>query len=137
MGKYKKLIIVNAIVASVMIPLTVVAILMYDSERNTCVILNRLHIYCVGCGGTRAVISLLHLDLVGAIRYNITAPMTVAVYLYYNIRAFIAIKKDDREYFKKQKYVLIYVVLVVMILNAVLKNVLLHNGIDVIGYIIK
>ena len=137
MGKYKKLIIVNAVVMSVIIPLTVVAILMYDSERNTCVILNKLHIYCVGCGGTRAVISLLHFDLVGALRYNVTAPLAVAVYLYYNVRAFIAIKKDDKAYFKKQKYWLVYVVLAVMILNAVLKNVLLYSGIDIIGDIIK
>ncbi len=137
MSKYKKFIIVNAVFLSVVLPLTIVAIAMYDSERNTCVVLNRLHIYCVGCGGTRAVLSLLRFDILGAVRYNITAPIAVVVYIYYDIRAFVAIKKGDDGYFKKQKYIWIYITLGVMLANAILKNVLLFNGIDLIGDILK
>ena len=65
------------------------------------------------------------LALFDAIKYNITVPFGAFVYIYYNVRAFIAGLKNDTEYFKNQKYPLCIVLVAVLLLNFVLKNVLL------------
>jgi uncharacterized protein with PQ loop repeat len=90
-----------------------------------CAFQNLTGLYCPGCGGTRAVYSILKFNILDAIRYNITVPFGIFVYLYYNIRSFIAGLKNDTEYFKKQKYPLCIALAVVLILNFIVKNALL------------
>ena len=103
----------------------VFTLLLKDREEMQCVFYNLTGLYCPGCGGTRAVYSVLKLNILDAIRYNVTVPFGVFVYIYYNVRAFIAALKNDTEYRKKQKYRLCIVLVAVLLLNFVLKNVLL------------
>jgi hypothetical protein len=121
----KRIIILNIIVAFIVAGFVVVTLLLKDREEMQCAFYSLIGLYCPGCGGTRAVYSLLRLRIFDAIKYNITVPFGAFVYIYYNVRAFIAGLKNDTEYFKNQKYPLCIVLVAVLLLNFVLKNVLL------------
>jgi hypothetical protein len=121
----KRIIIINIVVAVLVAGFVVVTLLLKDREEMQCAFYSLTGLYCPGCGGTRAVYSLLRLRIFDAIKYNITVPFGAFVYIYYNVRAFIAGLKNDTEYFKNQKYPLCIVLVAVLLLNFVLKNVLL------------
>ena len=121
----KRIIIINIVVAVLVAGFVVVTLLLKDREEMQCAFYSLIGLYCPGCGGTRAVYSLLRLRIFDAIKYNITVPFGAFVYIYYNVRAFIAGLKNDTEYFKNQKYPLCIVLVAVLLLNFVLKNVLL------------
>lgn len=121
----KRIIIINIVVAVLVAGFVVVTLLLKDREEMQCAFYSLTGLYCPGCGGTRAVYSLLKLRIFDAIKYNITVPFGAFVYIYYNVRAFIAGLKNDTEYFKNQKYPLCIVLVAVLLLNFVLKNVLL------------
>lgn len=121
----KRIIIINIVVAVLVAGFVVVTLLLKDREEMQCAFYSLTGLYCPGCGGTRAVYSLLRLRIFDAIKYNITVPFGAFVYIYYNARAFIAGLKNDTEYFKNQKYPLCIVLVAVLLLNFVLKNVLL------------
>ena len=121
----KRIIIVNIIVAVLVAGFVVITLLLKDREGMQCAFYKLTGLYCPGCGGTRAVYSILKLNILDAIRYNITVPFGIFVYLYYNIRSFIAGLKNDAEYFEKQKYPLCIALAVVLILNFIVKNALL------------
>ena len=121
----KRIIIINIVVAVLVAGFVVVTLLLKDREEMQCAFYSLIGLYCPGCGGTRAVYSLLRLRIFDAIKYNITVPFGAFVYIYYNVRAFIAGLKNDTEYFKNQKYPLCIVLVAVLLLNFILKNVLL------------
>ena len=121
----KRIIIINIIVAFLVAGFVAFTLLFKDREEMQCVFYNLTGLYCPGCGGTRAVYSMLKFNILDAIRYNITVPFGIFVYLYYNIRSFIAGLKNDAEYFEKQKYPLCIALAVVLILNFIVKNALL------------
>jgi hypothetical protein len=102
-----------------------------------CTFATMMHMYCPGCGGTRAVYALLHFDIVSAIRYNILVPYMLVLYFYYNISAIIFIKRGGDEFWTKKRFIPIYVFVAIMLLNFVLRNILLWGfGIDLIGDIL-
>ena len=121
----KKIIIINIIVAFLVAGFVAFTLLLKDREEMQCAFYSLTGLYCPGCGGTRAVYSVLKLNILDAIRYNVTVPFGIFVYIYYNVRAFIAALKNDTEYRKKQKYCLCIVLVAVLLLNFVLKNALL------------
>lgn len=59
-----------------------------------CVMHDVFHLYCPGCGGTRAVMLLARLDIVGALMSNPVVPYFAGLYLYLTIRAVPAIIRD-------------------------------------------
>ena len=121
----KRIIIINIVVAVLVAGFVVITLLLKDREGMQCTFYNLTGLYCPGCGGTRAVYSMLKFNILDPIRYNITVPFGIFVYLYYNIRSFIAGLKNDAEYFEKQKYPLCIALAVVLILNFIVKNALL------------
>ena len=99
-----------------------------------CSMVENLHIYCPGCGGTRSVYALLHLDIISSIRYNIVVPFGIFVFLFYDIRAIISVVKKEENFFEKQKFILVYVFIGILLINFVVRNILLWGfGIDLIG----
>lgn len=135
--KIKTLIITNVIVFSSIAIFGVILVLITGDENYKCTFLNALHLYCPGCGGTRAFFALLKFDIIASLRYNPLVILGGLTYLYYNIRAIIAIKKNDEEYFKKERYFIIPIVIVICLIYYVVRDVLLFYGIDLIGDIIK
>ena len=97
----------------------------------------KMHIYCPGCGGTRAFFALLRLDILASLKYNPSVIFGVAVFIYYDIRAFIAIKKDDIDYFSRNRYYLAIAFAVFAIVYFFVRNfLLLKYHIDLIGDVV-
>jgi len=120
----KKFVIGNLIVTAFVVGFLIYAFLTVGKEGYGCVFYNETGIFCPGCGGTRAVISFLRLDLISAVKYNVAVPFGIFVYLYYNIRGIAAAIRGNYEYFSKQKYLLCIVLAIIIILNFIVKNVL-------------
>ncbi len=130
----KKFLIGNIIVTLATAGFLVYALLTVGKEGFECVFHRTTGFLCPGCGGSRAVLSLIRLDIISALKYNIAVPFGIFVYLYYNIRGVIAAKRKNWEYFSKEKYVLCIVLAVIIVLNCVVKNVLLLGfNIDFMG----
>lgn len=54
--------------------------------RSLCILYNVFHVRCMGCGMTRAFISILQLDFIAAFNYNILSiPLFIGVVLYCNL----------------------------------------------------
>ena len=121
----KRIIIINIVVAVLVAGFVVVTLLLKDREEMPCAFYSLIGLYCPGCGGTRAVYSLLRLRIFDAIKYNITVPFGAFVYIYYNIRAIICLVKKDDSYFKNNRYYLCIAFAAVLVCNFILKNMLL------------
>ena len=108
--------------------------------NKTCFFIADYHIYCPGCGGTRALFSVLRLDFVSAFKHNAFALILLFTLIYVDIRTIIREIRGRRHkpslpsvpYFSR--YLLILLV-VAFILSFVIKNVLLFWGIDPTGEI--
>ena len=90
-------------------------------------------IYCPFCGGSRALISLLHLDLLAALRFNAAFLISLPIVLFFDLRALARILQNrlDRPLFPKWS---ISLVIALFILQFVLRNLLLFGfGIDFTG----
>ena len=121
----KKLIVANIIVFLFVAAFIVYAYLVGGKEGYVCDFYSFTGLYCPGCGGSRAVISLFKLDIISSVKYNIAVPFGIFVYVYYNVRGIIAAVKKDREYFNKEKYMLCVAAVIILILNCIIKNLLL------------
>ncbi len=51
--------------------------------RSFCPFLHLFHLYCPGCGGTRAALALFRGDLIRALLSNPTVPLLIPTVLYY------------------------------------------------------
>ena len=124
----RTLIIGNTIVFLAVIAFLIISKLSMDAGIK-CILAERAFLYCPGCGGTRSLYALLH--------HNIALPFAVFVYIYYNIKAIISIAKKRDDFFKREKFILVYVFIGVLLLNFLVRNILLWGfGIDFIGDIL-
>ena len=53
-----------------------------------CAFARNAHLYCPGCGGSRAALALLRLDIVGSLRANLAVLVGAGVVLYYELALF-------------------------------------------------
>lgn len=60
-----------------------------------CPIFRFLHVYCPGCGATRALAALLHLRIAEALHYNALVVMLVPVLLAYFAVAYWKARRDE------------------------------------------
>ena len=95
-----------------------------------CAFLETTHLYCPGCGGTRAAEALIQLDLLSSIKYNAIIPVGFLLFLYYDIRFFASILKNDMSFFKNNKYIPIVIFAIFLLVYFILRNVFLVCGID-------
>ena len=134
MKKTKRLLIYGNIIAVILLVAFVIVSDILMDHNFKCALASSLYMYCPGCGGTRAVYSLLHFDIISAIRYNIVVPLGLIIYIYYNVKAIISIIKHEDDFINRQKFIPMYIFIGVLLLNFVLRNVLLWGfGIDLIG----
>jgi Protein of unknown function (DUF2752) len=60
-----------------------------------CPIFRYLHVYCPGCGATRALAALLHLRIAEALHYNALVVMLVPVLLAYFAAAYWKARREE------------------------------------------
>ncbi|MBQ8085454.1 MAG: DUF2752 domain-containing protein [Lachnospiraceae bacterium] len=99
-----------------------------------CTFLYTTHMYCPGCGGTRALLWLFKGRVIKSICYNPAVFLGVILILYYEVTVLLTIisKKDKKFYTKSIVPVIIYVSIVLVF--AVIRDILLVGfGIDMLG----
>ena len=77
-----------------------ISVIVLKNQAYHCLMHDVLHLYCPLCGGTRAFLSCLHIDLVGALWYNPAVMLAALVFIVLDIRALILIlRSSDRTLF--------------------------------------
>ncbi|MBQ6824256.1 MAG: DUF2752 domain-containing protein [Clostridia bacterium] len=97
-----------------------------------CTLLRVFHIYCMGCGVTRALKALLHFDILGSLMYNPIVPVGLFfLALYEGAMIYGLVRGKPRDTYLKTKLVVTIVVL--WGIYAIVRNVLVFFGIDLLG----
>ncbi len=95
------------------------------------------HLYCPGCGGSRAVVSLLYLDIVGSFIKFPPLYIAIAAIAEIDIRLLVALIRKDGAPIRQYRPTLFIVFAASVILHFILRNfLLLCFGIDPLGDII-
>ena len=85
-----------------------------------------LKVYCPGCGGTRAVIALLKLDILNSLYYN-----PIVVYSVFFVNFYIINESLYLLFHKRLKIsykLIVWIGLLLLFLNCIIKNILLFMG---------
>ncbi|EKQ56029.1 MULTISPECIES: DUF2752 domain-containing protein [unclassified Clostridium] len=99
-----------------------------------CVIHDYLHLYCPGCGGTRAVKALLNFDLVKSFLCNPFVLYLVGIFLYYYIGSTVTLLTKFKVVVFHFRFWMIYGGLALFIINCIIRNILaVYYGIDYLG----
>ncbi len=98
-----------------------------------CIIKDWFHIYCPGCGGTRAVEALLRLHPLQSLYCNpVVVLMIIAIFCIFVINIIEKLKKERRYY--KVRITVSYVFLAIWFIFFFIRNYLLIcKGIDMLG----
>ena len=109
---------------------TLVFLIIYKRINNIyhigipCIFHKITGLYCPGCGMTRAIFSLLNLDIKQAIKYNLLVIIVIPFIIIYIINyAYIWInnlKKDPSKIFSKWLW---YILLIITILFGIMRNI--------------
>ena len=92
------------------------------------------HIYCPGCGGTRALFELFQGHILESLYCNPAVFLGLILILYYEIGAIVTIIKNNGKCYYYQKGKLIYGYLIIVTLFTVVRNYLLVGmKIDMLG----
>ena len=98
-----------------------------------CVAVRFLHLYCTGCGGTRAVGALFSGDILGSLRLNPFVPIAALLFIYYDLRAALAIARDDKLVVKVHNAVWILLAVFLIAMTVGRNAALVYFGYDPIG----
>ena len=103
-----------------------------------CLFKELFHLYCPGCGGTRAVKELLHFHIIKSFLYHPLVPYLAFLFLYYYIGTTLAVLcKGQRIFFRPRMWMLVWAV-VLFFANVIIRNGLaVFCGIDYIGDIVN
>lgn len=102
---------------------------------STCFVNYYWHIYCPGCGGTRAFDYLMHGNFIKSIMAHPVNLYLAVIYLSYFFRATYTyvIKKDGRRYYKFHPWTLIVLVIVVAITFVTRNAIMIYFKYDFLG----
>lgn len=117
----------SLIIASIILILLVIIYNAFFSDIPifSCYIYDNFHIYCPGCGSTRAFISLLNFDIIKSFYYNSAVLYSVIILFLY-----LFTQTNDR-LFKHKKYLMpysnfyLYTGICILLFNCIIRNVLL------------
>ena len=107
--------------------------LMRSLGMSGCGFYELTHLYCHGCGGTRAFESLLHLDIISSLKYNAILVPGILLFLYYDVRILKAAYKEDDGYILNNKFIPVLVYTIFVVVNFFLRNALLICGVDLMA----
>ena len=98
-----------------------------------CVAVRFLHLYCTGCGGTRAVGALFNGDLLGSLRLNPFVPIAALLFICYDLRAALAIARGEKLVVKVHNAVWILLAVFLIAMTVGRNAALVYFGYDPIG----
>lgn len=99
-----------------------------------CFFAEKLHMYCPGCGGTRAVLALLNFRIIRSILCQPMVAYGAGLCTYYYIGAIITIVKNNGKTYCKFKDWTLWLLLIILVVFFIVRNVLLiFWGIDYLG----
>ncbi len=108
---------------------------LFPALFTECACLRFFYLYCPGCGGTRAVGALLRGDVADSFLLNPLVPIAAVLFIYYDIRAALAICRKDPLAVNPHPAVWIGFCLLILLL-AVGRNIAaIYWGIDPIGVV--
>lgn len=133
MGKNKKdWIYICILIGTLIIVFSVVLYITYISKFvkiPECSFYKTFGVYCPGCGATRAVYSLYYGEILQSIYYNPLILYLVLVDFWYLITEGISkIFKKKNKFFIKNIKIYLYLALIILVLNWVIKLFLLYKG---------
>lgn len=96
------------------------------------------HLYCPGCGGTRAVEHLIHFQFVESLQSNPLVLIMAAISVYYWGKALYMLIKNKGEAHYRINAGPFLAFLAIMLIFFVVRNILLvHFGVDYLGELAK
>ncbi len=99
-------------------------------DLTKCSFYEMTNLYCPGCGGTRAVSSLLKLNVLSSFKYNAIVPIGFSIFLFYDVKILKSILKNDMSFFDNHKYIPVLFFVFFLVLYFIVRNVFLIFGID-------
>lgn len=132
-SKYQKIFYILSL-AAVLLSATVCLVCYFSGVNpldytRPCLFNQLTDYYCPGCGGTRAIISLLHLNLLQSFIYHPFVPYVAIIALIFIVTYTISlISKGKISYFKLRP-IYFYISIALILGNFVVKNILIYNGI--------
>ena len=132
----RDLVISNVVAGSAAMVVFVLMLLQrHGIVRNIpCAVHDIFHVYCPGCGGTRALFALLRGQILRSMYYNPALLLGILLIGYYEISVLLTlIKKNGKCYYDRKGW-LVYGYVAMLLLFALVRDVLLvYFGIDMIG----
>lgn len=102
-----------------------------------CGLVTIFHIYCPGCGGTRALFAMLHGHFMESLYYNPAVVLGALLVIYYEVAVIVTLVKNNGKIYYYRKATLVYIYLVIVFGYAIIRDVLLlWKGIDMLGNIL-
>ncbi len=105
----------------------IIGIIIYLSFLNkyisipACPIYTHFGLYCPACGGTRAVISLFHFDIIQSIKYN-----PIVIYFFFSTTLYIIIETINYIFKKKLHFswkICLWLGITILLINCIIKNI--------------
>lgn len=99
----------------------------------TCVLHDVMHIYCPGCGGTRAVFALLKGHFLDSLYYNPAVLLGAILILHYEVGVFVTLlKKNGKRYYCSNLALVVLYVVIIAIFTIVRNYLLIRCGYDML-----
>ena len=103
-------------------------------SSHPCFLCKYVHIYCPGCGGTRAFKSLLNFSFIDSFLYNPIVIYSAFGFLYYYIKTLLFIIKRGKSNPFTFSFTFLYIGLAIILINFIAKNILaIYFNIDLLG----
>lgn len=99
-----------------------------------CILHDIVHIYCPGCGGTRALVALLNFNFIESFLSNPLVIFILIIFSYFYFGILITILKNNgKQYFKFGNWI-IYGLVIILIFTGIIRNIIMvFNGYDYLG----
>ncbi|MCD7824138.1 MAG: DUF2752 domain-containing protein [Oscillospiraceae bacterium] len=85
--------------------------------------------YCPGCGGTRAVISLLHINIIQSFIYHPFVPYVAIIAAIFMVSYTVSIISKGRIAYFRLRPIYFYISIALILINFAVKNILIYLGI--------
>lgn len=102
--------------------------------RSSCLFHDIFRMYCPGCGGTRALFTLLQGKILQSLYCNPAVLLGAILILYYEITIAITLKKHNgKRYYTKKLWPPVLYVVIVLVFCVVRNYLLIAHGIDMLN----